>query len=123
MSDLSSVHGETLDRAVQAIQDRAFWSAYPEHPKAYGEDAPAEGEAAFKALVGKPFDTGQERDAFTAVEESSPYGIEMGITYPSTTVDAVIADAVEAAASWRRSTPQDRAFRFEDYTLRSNGRR
>ena len=109
MSELSSVHGETLDRAVQAIHDRAFWSAYPEHPKAYGEDAPGEGEAAFKALVGKPFDTGQEGDGFTAVDESSPYGIEMGITYPSATVDAVISNAEEAMASWRRSTPQDRA--------------
>jgi acyl-CoA reductase-like NAD-dependent aldehyde dehydrogenase len=109
VSDLSAAHGETLDRAVQAIQDRAFWSAYPEHPKAYGEDAPAEGEAAFKELVGKELDTGQGHDGYSVVEETSPYGIDMDITYPSTTVDTVISDAVAAMASWRRSTPQDRA--------------
>jgi phenylacetic acid degradation protein paaN len=110
VSDLSAAHGETLDRAVQAIQDRAFWSAYPEHPKAYGEDAPAEGEAAFKDLVGGEFDTGQGHEGYSIVEETSPYGIDMDITYPSTTVDRVISDAAVAMASWRRSTPQDRAF-------------
>jgi phenylacetic acid degradation protein paaN len=109
VSDLSAVHGETLDEAVQAIQDRTFWSAYPEHPKAYGEDAPGIGEAAFTTLLGKPFDTGQDNDGFTVVAESSPYGIDLDITYPSTSPDTVISDASEAMASWRRSTPHDRA--------------
>ncbi len=109
MSDLSAAHGETLDRAVQAIGARDYWSAYPEHPKAYGEEAPADGEAAFQELLGQPFDTGQDHDGCTVVEESSPYGIALGITYPSTTVDAVIADAASAMASWRHSAPRDRA--------------
>lgn len=109
MSDLSTTHGETLDRAVQAIGDRAFWSLYEERPKAYGDDAPVEGEAAFKARLGNSFDTGQAHDGFTAVEESSPYGIDLGITYPATTVDVVVPDAVSAMAAWRRSTPRDRA--------------
>jgi len=109
VSNLSAAHGETLDQAVQAIQDRAFWSVYPEHPKAYGDEAPAEGEAAFTALLGEPFETGQSHDGYTAVEETSPYGIELGVAYPVTTVDTVIADATDAMASWRGSTPNDRA--------------
>ena len=109
VSDLSAAHGETLDRAVQAIRDRSFWSAYPEHPKAYGEEAPSEGEAAFNALVDHPFETGQSSDGYTAVDESSPYGIDLGITYPQATVDGVIADATAAMSSWGRSTAQDRA--------------
>jgi len=36
-----SHHGETLQRALTAIRERSYWSAYPENLKAYGgEDAP-----------------------------------------------------------------------------------
>lgn len=109
MSDSGATHDETLARALQAINERTFWSAYPEHPKAYGEDAPIEGEAAFNALLGTEFDTGQVNDGFVGVEETSPYGLELNISYPQTTVDRVIADAALALDSWRRTTPAERA--------------
>jgi phenylacetic acid degradation protein paaN len=102
-------HRETLDRALRAIDERTYWSAYPEHPKAYGEDAPAEGEAAFNALLGTEFATGQSHEGFTAVEETSPYGISLGVSYPQTSVDAVIQDASSAMASWSRTSPDERA--------------
>ncbi len=109
MADLGVKHDETLARALQAIDERTFWSAFPEHPKAYGEEAPAEGQAAFEALLGTGFDTGQAHDGFVAVEEASPYGIDLNISYPATTVDRVIADAVAAMDSWRRIAPAKRA--------------
>ena len=109
VTDRNHTHSETLARALEAIDARTFWSAYPEHPKAYGEDAPAAGEAAFKAMLGQPFDTGQANDGFVGVEESSPYGIEIGITYPATTIDRVIDDAVGAMSTWGRTTPTERA--------------
>ena len=54
-------HRALLDQAVDACRTRAYWSAYPEiaSGKIYGETAKADGEAAFKALLGKPFDLGQ----------------------------------------------------------------
>ncbi|HEX6873242.1 MAG TPA: phenylacetic acid degradation protein PaaN, partial [Micromonosporaceae bacterium] len=53
-----TAHLDTLNRAQQAIAERSFWSAYPESPspKVYGETAAADGEAAFRALLGKDFD-------------------------------------------------------------------
>ena len=50
-------HRATLDRAVQAIGERAYWSAYPESasPKNYGEGAAEAGKSAFDGLLGKRF--------------------------------------------------------------------
>ena len=49
-------HRATLERAVQAIHERTYWSAYPESasPKVYGEGAAEAGRAAFEALLGRP---------------------------------------------------------------------
>ncbi|MFV1971596.1 MAG: phenylacetic acid degradation protein PaaN [Acidimicrobiia bacterium] len=103
------MHSKTLARAVQAIEERSYWSAFPEHPKAYGEEAAVEGEAAFNELLGKPFDSGQTHDGFLEVAESSPFGIELGITYPAADVGAVIGAAVEAMGAWGRASADDRA--------------
>jgi phenylacetic acid degradation protein paaN len=102
-------HSKTLERAVQAIEERSYWSAYPEHPKAYGEDAPAAGELAFNGLLGAQFQTDQEHDGFIEVAETSPFGIELGITYASTDVDTVIGSAVVAMKSWGKLSADDRA--------------
>ena len=52
---LVEAHHATLAAACAATRTRAYWSPYPEHPKAYGEDgADAAGKAAFEALLGRP---------------------------------------------------------------------
>ncbi len=79
MSVTASDHRATLDRALRAIDERTYWSAYPEHPKAYGDDAPAAGEAAFRELLGRPFELDQTDDGHRTVAESAPYGIELGL--------------------------------------------
>ncbi|MCL1598562.1 MAG: phenylacetic acid degradation protein PaaN, partial [Actinomycetia bacterium] len=109
MPNFFSAHSPTLERAVEAIADRTYWSAYPEHPKAYGDDAPVEGEAAFNALLGAPFALDQANDGFMAVAESSPYGIDLGIEYPATDVDTAVAAAVAAMKGWGTATPDERA--------------
>ena len=50
-------HRETLERAVEAIEQRGYWSPFPESPspKVYGEGAAEQGKAAFDALLGKRF--------------------------------------------------------------------
>ena len=102
-------HSKTLDRAVQATEERSYWSAYPEHPKAYGEDAPAAGESAFNELLGTQFQTDQVHEGFIEVAETSPFGIELGIAYPSTGVDTVIGSAAVAMSSWGKLSADDRA--------------
>jgi phenylacetic acid degradation protein paaN len=102
-------YSETLDRAVQAIEERSYWSAYPEHPKAYGEEAATAGEASFEDLLGERFETDQVHDGYIEVAESSPFGIELGITYPATDVDTVVDAAVTAMASWGKASLGARA--------------
>ena len=109
MSERDHTHGETLERALRAIDERSYWSAFPEHPKAYGEDAPDAGKASFDAMVGSTFDTGQTNDGFVMVDETSPYGVDLGVSYPDTTIDRVIDDAGSAMASWSKTTPSERA--------------
>ena len=61
-------HQATLEGALSAIAQRGFWSAYPELPKAYGEEAPAAGRAAFDALLGRPFALDQPTTGAAATE-------------------------------------------------------
>ena len=48
---------ELLDRALGAIRDRGYWSAYPESPspKVYREGAAEAGRQAYEAHLGRRF--------------------------------------------------------------------
>ena len=109
MPDLSSDHRATLERALAAMDERTYWSAFPEHPKAYGEGALERGQADFEALLGSPFTTDQRHDGYLETAETSPFGIDLGVTYPATSVDATIRAAIEVMGRWGRTTPDDRA--------------
>lgn len=109
MTDFYEKHKGTLDKALEAIRTRRYWSPYPESPRAYGEDAPAEGEAAFQGRLGKPFAVDQPSDGFIEVAETSPYGIELGVTYPRSSPDALLAAAEAAMPAWAAATPATRA--------------
>jgi phenylacetic acid degradation protein paaN len=109
MPDFYADHKDLLDRAVIATQERLYWSAYPEHPKAYPAEAAAAGEAAFDELRDAPFTTDQSHDGYMEVAETSPFGIDLSITYPATDVDTVIPAATEAMKGWGRATPDERA--------------
>lgn len=109
MNDLYDKHRDTLEQALEAINKRSYWSAFPEHPKAYGEDAPADGEAAFEARLGKPFSLDQPHDGYLAVEETSPYGIELDIDYPKSSIEQLIDGAQDASVQWGKTSPEARA--------------
>ena len=67
-------HAETLDRALTAIRERAYWSAYPESPspRVYGETAAADGEAAFRAYLGGDFPLDQPGAGGRVATETQP---------------------------------------------------
>ena len=102
-------HRARLEQAVEACRTRIYWSAYPEiaSGKIYGETAKADGEAAFKAMLGKPFDLGQSATRQVG-REISPYGIALGITYPASDPDALIDASMKAGDAWARASIQDR---------------
>lgn len=109
MSRFFEAHRALLERAVEACRARTYWSAFPESAsgKIYGETAKADGEAAFKALLGKPFDLDQPAERRVG-HEVSPYGVTLGITYPSASVDTLIVASQRAGEGWAQATIEDR---------------
>lgn len=109
---MAARHRETLDRALVAIRDRGYWSPYPEVPsgKVYGESAAADGLAAYQALLGRPFALDQPATDGEVGGERSPYGVELGVTYPHTgDVDALLAAMRVAMPGWRDAGADTRA--------------
>lgn len=108
-TDLYQRHHTTLDKALETIKNRSYWSPYPESPRGYGDDAPAEGEAAFRNRLGKPFEIDQPSDGFIEVGESSPYGIDLGVSYPRSSPDELLSAAAAAMPAWAAASPRERA--------------
>ncbi|MEO6749790.1 MAG: phenylacetic acid degradation protein PaaN [Casimicrobiaceae bacterium] len=100
-------HRATLERALTAIAERSYWSAFAESPspKIYGEGAAEAGKAAFDALRDKPYDLGVQAST-TVGAERSPFGFDLGITYPAQDLDALFADIARAQAQWRNAGPE-----------------
>ncbi|MFJ2815070.1 phenylacetic acid degradation protein PaaN [Streptomyces sp. NPDC087294] len=109
---LIAEHRPTLDQALEAIRTRAYWSPHPEHPKAYGEhgslDAAA-GKAAFDALLGTRLDLGQPGTDDWTGAEVSPYGIELGVTYPHADPDVLLPAMRAGQGRWREAGAEVRA--------------
>ena len=101
-------HRATLDRALQAIGERSYWSAYPESPspRNYGEGAAEEAKARFDVLRDQPFDLEQAGTVGRVGSERSPYGFDLGITYPKPDADALFAAVAQAQSSWRKADPE-----------------
>lgn len=105
-------HKDLLDKAVKALHERIFFAAYPEHPspKIYGETADEDGRNKFKNSIGKKFEGLQQSEGKSwAGTEESPYTQEqLGITYPMTEVNTLVANAMEAFDQWRKVSVNDR---------------
>ncbi|WP_328845530.1 phenylacetic acid degradation protein PaaN [Streptomyces sp. NBC_00258] len=109
---LIAQHRPTLDQALEAIRTRAYWSPHPEHPKAYGENGSldmAAGKAAFDALLGSRLDLGQPGTDDWVGGEVSPYGIELGVTYPHADVDTLLPAMRTGQRAWRDAGAEMRA--------------
>ncbi|MET8814463.1 phenylacetic acid degradation protein PaaN [Streptomyces sp. NPDC004549] len=110
--ELIAKHRPTLDQALEAIRTRAYWSPHPEHPKAYGEhgslDAAA-GKSAFDAVLGTRLDLDQPGTDDWVGGEISPYGIELGVTYPHADLDVLLPAMKAGQTAWRDAGPEARA--------------
>ena len=104
-------HKSLIDRAIQAVHERTFYAAFPELPKAYGDEAPLKGAEIYKNYAGKNFElTAQGNPASWEGEEVSPYTQEpSGIKYPIYKVEDLIAKSEGAFDSWKETSPAERA--------------
>ncbi len=117
-------HQETLDRALVAIADRGYWSAYPESPspKVYGEGAAEAGKAAYEAYLGKRFELDQPGTTGWVGAERSPYGPELGVTYPHPDLDVLLPAMRAAVPAWRDAGAAVRAAVCIEIVRRINAR-
>ncbi|MFF1543088.1 phenylacetic acid degradation protein PaaN [Streptomyces sp. NPDC058291] len=109
---LIAQHRPTLDQALEAIRTRAYWSPHPEHPKAYGENGSldaAAGKAAFDAVLNTRLDLGQPGTDDWVGGEVSPYGVELGVTYPHADVDTLLPAMKAGLRAWRDAGAEVRA--------------
>ncbi len=97
-AEMFAAHEQLLADAVAATRSREFFSAFNESPspRVYGETAAADGKAAFEALLGKPFAVDTPGSHGQVTSEKSPFGFELGISYPRVSADGV--DELLAAA-------------------------
>ena len=122
---LIAQHRPTLDQALEAIRTRAYWSPHPEHPKAYGQDGTldlAAGKAAFDAVLNTRLDLDQPGTDDWVGGEVSPYGIELGVTYPHADVDVLLPAMKAGQRVWRDAGAEVRAMVCLEILRRISGR-
>ncbi len=123
---LFSKHQPLINKAIEALHSRTFYSAYPEHPApaVYGETADADGQAKFKAMLGNKFnDLKQSNPEGWAGQEESPYLQEqLNVSYPIYSVPTLIKNAKAAQQTWRKVSAEDRAGILVESLERVKGR-
>src|SRR5256885_16152878 len=82
--ELYTKHADTLQRALTAIAERGYWSAFPESPspRVYGESAASAGEAAFRGDLGADFPLDQPGSDGHGGTQSPPFGNRLDGRYP-----------------------------------------
>lgn len=110
---LFNKHETIINKAINALYERTFFAAWPEHPSpsVYGENADAEGQSRFKGTLGKKFEALKQEGAEAwAGQEESPYLQEpLNISYPTFSTATLINRAKKAFDTWRKVSASDRA--------------
>jgi phenylacetic acid degradation protein paaN len=110
-SNFFESHRDTLEKAVQAIQQRGYWTPFSEmpSPKIYGETANDDGKRAFESRLNSYFEIDQPGTVGAVGSEVSPYGMTLGITYPKIDADVLLPAMMEAKEAWARTSRDTRA--------------
>jgi len=108
-ADLVARHRPTLDAALAAIRTREFFTHFPEQIKAYPQERAAAGKAWFDGLLGGAFPLEQAGTDGQVGGEHSPYGFELGVTYPHSDIDALLPAMAAGLPAWRDAGAEVRA--------------
>lgn len=109
-SSLFEKHKPMLDAAIAAISERNYYTPYPESPRAYAEDADANGKSYFQALLNNNFsELEQSGERAFIGEEVSPFlQLGLGITYPAFSPEQLISTAKTAQKQWSKVSVEER---------------
>lgn len=110
MDNLFDRHRGLIDAALAALRTRGFWTPFPEIPsgKIYGETAKDDGLAAFNARLNSPFVIPGHPETARVGAELSPWGRELGITYPASDAQALVDASQAASPAWAALSPEQR---------------
>ena len=108
-SEMFDRHRGMLELVLRALATRDAFSAYAADPADYNEILAAEGRAAFANYCNSYFYLDQPGPAERTGEESSPYGLAMGIQYPKANLNTIVPAAARAMDAWSRASPDVRA--------------
>ncbi len=116
-------HQALIEQAIEAGKTRNFWTPYPENPKAYGEGMDEAGKTAFSAQMTHDFkELLQEGNAWVG-EEFSPYlQLGIGVKYPQSDNETIIARANKAQQQWGKTDIKTRAGLLVESLERVKGR-
>jgi phenylacetic acid degradation protein paaN len=108
-ADLVARHRPTLDAALAAIRTREFFAQFPEQAKAYPREAADAAKAWFESVRGTRFPLDQPAADGDTGAERSPYGFDLGITYPHANIDELLPAMTAGMTAWRDAGPEVRA--------------
>jgi phenylacetic acid degradation protein paaN len=109
LMSLYNKHKALLNKAIEAISDRNFYSPYPEHPKAYDAELNEAGRNTFSSRMNHNFEElGSAADSWVGDEVSPFMQTGIGMKYPQISTEALIENA-QAARIWKNISVEDRA--------------
>lgn len=111
LAELAERHAPTLAAAIGAVETRRNWSPFRDSPssKFHAPGKPDAGKAAFEALLGKSFELEQPGITDRTGAETSPFtGKSLGINYPVSEPNALIAAAEAGMQGWRKTPTEAR---------------
>ncbi len=102
-------HLAVFRQAMAAVENRVYWSPFPENPALLGEAAAEDARQAFEAYRDASFYLDQPGVVGRGGTEVSPYGLPLNISYPVCNPDALILAARGGLAPWVKAGPETRA--------------
>ena len=101
-------HQPLLDKAVEVLHTREYWSPFSENMKKYPEEKVKSASSDFKALCDQPFELDTVKSSKKITGERSPYGFDLGTSYDQPDLDALVDEMQAALPQWRDAGAQGR---------------
>lgn len=101
-------HETLLNRAVEAIHTREYWSPYSENLKKYPEELVKSAPEDFKALCNQHFVLEGPAGVKKITGERSPYGLDLGTSYDQPDMNTLVDVMHSLIPQWRDVGPKGR---------------